>query len=118
MGTIVGAEYLIANALIALGQKGVDRISAQELREFGISVQQRCIAEEVDAVFLVSSDYVNAAVFNYSDYFTYVKEDDVEYIAINNRPIDDIKKRFMGFIQPEALVILIQAAGSLAANNT
>lgn len=114
MGTIVGAEYLIANALIALGQSGVDQISVQELRDFGISVQQRCVDENVDAVFLVADGYVEAAVYNFSDYFKYKKENGIEYITINNnKPLDDIKKRFMGFIQPDALVILIQAAQTL-----
>lgn len=113
MGTFIGAEYLIANVLIELKRNGIDRISTQELREYGGSVQKRCLSENLDAVFLVSSDSVGSAIYNFSDYFSLGEEGGTEYISINNSmPVEDVKKRFMGYIDPDVLVILIEQAVS------
>ena len=39
MNTFVGAEYVMANALIALKRKGIDFITFDNLREIGFKIQ-------------------------------------------------------------------------------
>lgn len=39
MNTFVGAEYVIANSLIALKKKGIDYITFSKLREIGFEIQ-------------------------------------------------------------------------------
>jgi len=60
MVTFVGAEYIIANSLIALKKtKNRTNISLSELNQLGIYIQQMSIENDVDAVFLVSQDQVS-----------------------------------------------------------
>lgn len=54
MDISVGAEYVIASALIALRNHGKDCISFDTLRDLGWNIQQRCNEAGVDAIILTS----------------------------------------------------------------
>lgn len=52
MATFVGAEYIIANLLIAMKKKhNRDSISLEELSSAGVYIQRQSAKEEIDAIF-------------------------------------------------------------------
>ena len=62
MLTFVGAEYIIANSLIALKKaKNQTNVSLSELNKLGFYIQQMSTKKEVDAVFLISQDQMVTA---------------------------------------------------------
>ena len=116
MDVFVGAEYLIANALIALKKKGINKISVSLLHSFGIEVQQLCIEKSIDAVFLLSKDSVSAAVYNFSDYFTFEEDKGESAICLNSSAkIEDLEKRFIGYLPIALLKVIMQSAQALGA---
>ena len=116
MGVSVGAEYIIANALIALNKKGIKQIKMSALQNFGIEVQKICIEQSVDAVFLYSKNNVSAAIYDYSDYFDYFDDDKDPLIRIKNSAnIEDIEDRFIGFLPLAVLRIMMKYANELEA---
>lgn len=111
MDIFVGAEYIIANALIALKRKGIDQIKVRDLQSFGITVQRSCIKQSIDAVFLLSLDNVSAAIYNFSDYFTYDEANSDPIIRLNSdTKIEDLENRFMGYLPIPLLKIILAAA--------
>ena len=75
MATFVGAEYIIANLLIALKKINKrDTVTLDELSEAGIYIQKQSINENINAIFLSSSDQVASAIYDFSDYFEYDRE--------------------------------------------
>jgi len=116
MDVFVGAEYIIANALIALGKNGIDQVRLSTLQSFGIKVQRLCIENSIDAVFLFSADRVSAAVYNFSDYFTFIDSSEEPAIGLNSTAkIEDLEKRFIGYLPIALLKIIINAAQELKA---
>ena len=73
MVTFVGAEYIIANVLIALKKiNKKDMITLDELSEAGIYIKKHSLSNnEIDAIFLSSSEQVATALYDFSDYFEY-----------------------------------------------
>ena len=70
MATFVGAEYIIANLLIAMKKyHKKESISLEELSSAGVYIQQLSIEESIDAIFLSSTDQLSTAIFDFSDYF-------------------------------------------------
>lgn len=110
MDTFVGAEYVIANALIALSKKGQDCISYSRLRSIGVKIQQYCNREGIDAVILTSSDKINTAIYDFSDYFEYIETDgDTSNPMIRirkNTPITQLEKRFVGYLPVDIIKML------------
>lgn len=117
MCTFVGAEYLIANALIALNKKGIEQISFSELNKFGIQVRRICDDEKIDVVFLLSRDAINSAVFNFSDYFTIIDEDDPKIQISKNTEIKNLQERFIGYLPFTVIKILVEQAEKLFFNS-
>ena len=116
MAIFVGAEYIIANALIALQRKGIDKIHVSTLQTFGIMVQKLCIEKSVDAVVLLSKQYVNAAIYNFSDYFSYTEDSQGAYIHLKSgAEIQDMESRFIGYLPLDVLMIITEAANELVA---
>ena len=120
----VGAEYIIANALIALKSKGVDKIKVSDLYDLGVRIQKSCDEQlsDIDAVFLLYFSNVSSAIYDFSDYFTY-KENGMEgekssepVICLNSDvEIKDLESRFMGYLPNELLKIIIDNAQELRA---
>jgi hypothetical protein len=114
MGVFVGAEYLIANALISLRKKGISKIAIPALQSFGIDVQQYCSQKQIDAIFLLSADKVFAAIYNFSDYFSFEKIENVNYISINkDTPVEDLENRFIGYLPVDVVMAILEKAQTL-----
>lgn len=62
MNTFVGAEYVMANTLIALKRKGEESITFERLREIGFQIQTSFNEKGLDAVILTSGDNISAAI--------------------------------------------------------
>jgi len=116
MDVFVGAEYIIANALIALKRKGVDEVKISVLQSYGAIVQKTCVEQSINAVFLLSSYNVSAAIYNFSDYFTYVEDSCEPVIRLNSDvKIEDLESRFMGYLPIQLLKVIITRAQDLEA---
>ena len=108
MVTFVGAEYIIANSLIALKKtKNRTNISLSDLNKLGIYIHQMSIENDVDAVFLVSQDQVTTAVFDFSDYFEYNAAEKVICIK-KTKQITDLASRFVGYLPWEIMAFLVK----------
>lgn len=113
MYTFVGAEFVIANILIARAEKGRPEISLKELNDYGIHAQRYCIDHNVDALFLVSSDQIHNAIYNFSDYFEFSK--DTMSIHIKKGSEQSVKARFLGFLPFDIIKAIIQSAHDFVA---
>lgn len=109
MNTFVGAEYVIANALIALKEKQ-DYITFEKLREIGVKIQQSFNEHGVDAVILTTGDRIKSAIYNFSDYFEYDEiGDDIPKPIIRikkSTTCKDLEQRFMGYLPLDVLRLL------------
>ncbi len=111
MATFVGAEYIIANILIALKKLSKrDFVTLDELSEAGIYIQkQSLINEEIDAIFLSSSDQVASAIYDFSDYFEYDKENNSINI-VKTKKLEDLESRFIGYLPFAVLNFLVKTS--------
>lgn len=111
MDTFVGAEYIIANALIVLSRKGKDCITFSELRSVGVQIQQYCNENNVDAVILTSGDSISNAIFDFSDYFEYVEptppHNEPMIRTRIGTPISRLEQRFVGYLPLDVAWVLI-----------
>lgn len=116
MNTLVGAEYVIANTLIALNKKGIESITFSKLREIGIQIQNICNDNGVDAVILTFGDSISSAIYDFSDYFQYREIKGEPSILIQtNATISDLQKRFVGYLPVDVLRILVNGIPKLVA---
>lgn len=118
MCAFVGAEYLIANALIALKTKGINEISFCKLNGYGVTVERQCSEKNIEVVLLLSSDKINDAIYNFSDYFSLgVDETTGESVVKIKKDTDvtDLKERFIGYLPLDVIKILLKEARSIAA---
>lgn len=106
MDISVGAEYVIANALIFLSQSGEDRISFDRIRSLGWSIQERCNEEGVDAIILTSGLDLQVAVYDFSDYFEYVNDEKPMIGVKKNVPIENLKSRFMYYLPKKVAKVI------------
>lgn len=112
MDAFVGAEYIIANALIVLSKKkGEDRISLSKLRFIGVQVQQYCNENGVDAVIMTSGLNISNAIYDFSDYFEYMEPaspNDEPMIRVRKGiPISRLEQRFIGYLPLEVVRVLL-----------
>lgn len=117
MTKFIGAEYVIANMLIKKMEKGEKSVSLAELSRCGIEVQRISIEEKIDAVFLTSRSEIFHAIFDFSDYFQcqYDEDDQLVSITINqNKKLDDLQERFVGFIPQIIVEVLTKAMDKVA----
>ena len=95
----VGAEYVIANALIELRKHGKECITFGQLRNIGWRIQQLCNKEGINAIILTSGSRLTDAIYDFSDYFEYGETDAPLYEPMirikNDYPIEDLKDRFV-----------------------
>ena len=107
MDAFIGAEYIIANALIALRGKGQDSISISNVRSIGVQFQQYCNENNIDAVIMTSGLNISKAVNDCSDYFEYVESalsEGEPVIRIQKGvSIARLKQRFIGYFPPKIL---------------
>ncbi len=108
MATFVGAEYIIANVLIALKKTNKkDVVTIDELSKAGVFIQKRSLSEnEIDAIFLSSSEQVATALYDFSDYFEYDKDNNSIRI-VKTKNIQDLESRFIGYLPFNVLSFLV-----------
>lgn len=116
MRVFVGAEYVIANALIALRKKGkTSKTTLPSLRNFGIDVQRYCLEKNIDALFLLSADRMSNAVYNFPDYFSLETIDGMDYIDINqDAPVTMLEERFIGYLPWGIIEVLLEKSEAFA----
>lgn len=107
MDISVGAEYVIANALIFLGQQNGGCVSFDLIRSLGWNIQERCNEAGVDAIILTSGLDVQAAVYDFSDYFEYVNNGTPMISVKKDVPIESLKNRFVYYL-PQNVAGLIE----------
>lgn len=118
MVTFVGAEYIIANLLIALKKISKrDMVTLDELSEAGIFIQTKSLSENVDAIFLYSSEQVASAIYNFSDYFEFDRELNAIRI-VKTKKVEDLENRFMGYLPFSVLSFLVKFLSEFALQNT
>ena len=110
MATFVGAEYIIANLLIAVKKKhNRDSISLGELSSAGVYIQRQSLEKDIDAIFLSSTDQLSTAIFDFSDYFEY-DSNRQEIFIVKTKKISDLESRFIGYLPFNVLAFLVEAA--------
>ena len=110
MATFVGAEYIIANLLIAMKKKhNRDSISLEELSTDGVYIQRQSLEKDIDAIFLSSTDQLSTAIYDFSDYFQY-DPDQQEIFIVKTKKISDLESRFIGYLPFNVLTFLVEAA--------
>lgn len=113
MITFVGAEYIIANLLIAMKKKqNRESISLKELSSAGVYIQKLSIEKNVDAIFLSSSDQLSTAIFDFSDYFE-LDSVNQEIRIVKSRKVSDLESRFVGYLPFDVLVFLVQTVNDI-----
>lgn len=106
MCTFIKMEYLVANALVELYEKKqIDKISLEDIRKYGIKVEEVLnIKENSKAILLYSSRYTREFLQDYSDYFVY----DEGFIKIKEGiEIDDIREHILSYVSSEILFALL-----------
>lgn len=110
MATFVGAEYIIANLLIAMKKKhNRDSISLEELSTAGVYIQRQSLEKDIDAIFLSLTDQLSTAIYDFSDYFQY-DPDQQEIFIVKTKKISDLESRFIGYLPFNVLTFLVEAA--------
>lgn len=112
MDAFVGAEYIIANALIVLSrERGEDCISLSKLRSIGVQVQRYCNENNVEAVIMTSGLNISNAIYDFSDYFEYIEStssDSEPMIRIRKgTPISRLEQRFIGYLPLQIVWVLL-----------
>lgn len=108
MVTFVGAEYIIANLLIALKRINKrETVTLDELSEAGVYIREMSLSEDIDAIFLSSSEQVATAIYDFSDYFEYDRETDAIKV-VKTKKIEDLESRFMGYLPFDVLSFLVK----------
>ena len=106
MVTFVGAEYIIANSLIAINKmKNRTEITLAELSDCGLQLQKKSVTHDLNVVFLSSEDQFTNAIYNYSDYFEYYNEKKLVGIKQSKR-VADLQSRFYGYLPFDVLSFL------------
>lgn len=105
MCTFIKMEYLVANALVELYEKqNIDRISLDEIRAYGIKVEEELVNNQVHAILLYSSDYTKEFLEECSEWF----EKDNNYIKIRSgKTIEEIREHFLSYISIDILLALL-----------
>lgn len=113
MDTFVSAEYIIANALIALAKEGKDCISFCNLREVGRRFQLYCNENNIHAVIQVYGDCIQRVLFECPEYFDCVESDGTlrePMVHIRNGvSIAALQQRFCGYLPLNVLTPLVSA---------
>lgn len=112
MDISVGAEYVIANALIFLSRLGKGCVSFDQIRSLGWNIQERCNEAGVDAIILTSGIDVQAAVYDFSDYFEYINGGKPMISVKKDVPIESLKDRFVYYL-PQTVASVIEDAMSV-----
>lgn len=106
MCTFIKMEYLVANALVELYEKKqVDMISLEDIRKYGVKVEEVLNSKENSrAILLYSNNYTKEFLQDYSDWFEMVND----FIKIKSGvTIDDIREHILSYISTDILIALL-----------
>lgn len=94
-----------------------DTVTLDELSEAGIYIQKQSISENINAIFLSSSDQVASAIYDFSDYFEYDRG--INSIRIvKTKKIEDLESRFIGYLPFSVLSFLVNMSMEFAKQRT
>ena len=112
---------VVANALIELieAQKG-NRVKTKQLIQYGALAVKHFMENGEQAALLISRDYTNEFIYNYSTFFEMFNESGEEYIALKaGKTVDDLYTYFRAcmpssflraFINDESRAVLLEQA--------
>ncbi len=104
--TFIKMEYLVANALVELYEKKqVDSISLEDVRRYGVKVEEVLNEKENSrAILLYSNNYTKEFLQDYSDWFELVND----CVKIRHGvTIDDIRDHILSYISLDILIALL-----------
>jgi hypothetical protein len=81
-------------------------------------VRQLSIEEGVGAVFLTSREEVYSAIYDYSDYFQCIYDEDNQFVGIRinaGKSADDLDTKFMKYLPDNIIKLLNEAIKVMAA---
>ncbi len=106
MCTFIKMEYLVANALVELYEKKkIDRISLEQIRNYGIKVEEELNSKDnTRAILLYSNNYTKEFLRDYSDFFEMIDSD----IRIREGiTIKDIREHILSYVSVNLLFALL-----------
>lgn len=112
MITFVGAEYIIANLIIALNKTS---ISFNKLSDLDIYLKKMTIKKNIDIVCFTSQDQLKLACLNFPEYFICNKNNNTIYLN-NKRSINDLKSRFIGYLPIDIIIFLLESIDEFVNN--
>ena len=108
---IVGAEYLIGNAIISRIKQGKELIAITDIRSLGEQMQYS-FHKDNKAVLVNRSDLINT-IKSFSEYFELLEVNDTYYVrAKNNKTLHDLQARFQGYLKLDTILKIIDICDS------
>lgn len=119
MCRFIGMEDVVANALIELIEdKGCRIVNTKQIMEYGAQIVRFFMENGEQAVLLISRDYTNEFIYNYSEYFEIIERGNEEYIVLkDDKNADDLRAYFRAcvsldylkaFISEQSIAVLMQ----------
>lgn len=85
--------------------KKKNSVSFNTLINYGNEIVKVLISKNFEAVLLISRDYTNEAIRNYSDFFSIETLDEEEcFILKKEKTAEDLRKCFRGYLSTELLL--------------
>ncbi len=105
MCTFVKMEYLVASALVELYEKeNITKISLDDIRAYGIKVEEHLINNNINAIFLYSNNYTKQFLHDYSDFFERIDNDIVIKEGVT---VESIRDHILSYLSIDMLFALL-----------
>ena len=117
MCTFIKMEYLVASALVELyDKKKINKISFDEIKQYGIKVEEILLSENINAILLYSNNYAKEFLDDYSQFFE--AKDGCIYIK-EKVTIEQIREHILSYISIDMLSVLlnVQSLSAIASLN-
>ena len=109
MTTYVGAEYVIANALIAASEKGQDCISFSQIEDIGQKTQRECDKMKIDTRVYTSERAIITAIDEYPNYFEYVEVEKNPMVRMKKEAsVSQLQEQFGAYLPPKIMKTLVK----------
>ena len=116
MTNFIGAEYIIATILTEQIKRGKSYVSLNDLCECGICAQNMANSQEIDVIFLNSKVQLINTIYNYSDYFKCVfnNNGDINGVILDySKDINDLEYHFIVYLPQNIFDILVEVAKNI-----
>ena len=116
MTNFMGAEYIIATILTEQIKRGKSYVSLNDLGKCGICAQNMANSQEIDVIFLNSKVQLINTIYNYSDYFKCVfnNNGDINGVILDySKDINDLEYRFIVYLPQNIFDILVEVAKNI-----